>query len=208
MGTTERRARQKESLRQSILNAAREILIEEGLQQLSMRRIAQRIEYTPTTIYLYFKDKADIIFHLCEEVYGRVAEILQSAGAGVDDPVECLRVTMRSYIEFGLSQPDRYRIAFMTDIAASVDPASFQKSGSMGLASYELICQRVKKAVEKDNRSTEEIEALTQTLWALAHGVISLLITYPQWPWADREMLITTSVNLMEQSLRSRTIET
>jgi AcrR family transcriptional regulator len=204
MSTTERRARQKESLRQKILDAARQILLEEGLQQLSMRRIAQRIEYTPTTIYLYFKDKSDIIFHLCEEVYGRVAEVMQTAGTGVEDPVECLCVTMRSYIEFGFSQPDRYRIAFMTDTTSSVDPASFQKSGTMGLTAYELLRQRVTKAVEKDSRTAEEVEALAQTCWALAHGVVSLLITCPEWPWVDREMLILTSINLMKQSLHSK----
>lgn len=204
MGTIERRVRQKESLRRKILDAARQILLEEGLQQLSMRRIAQRIEYTPTTIYLYFKDKADIIFHLCEEVYGRVAEVMQTAGAGVEDPIECLRVSMRSYIEFGLSQPDRYRIAFMMDMTSSVDPASFRKSGTMGLTAYELLRQRVKKAVDKDSRTVEEVEALAQTLWALAHGVVSLFITCPEWPWGDREILISTSIYLMEQSFCSK----
>lgn len=204
MGIRERKARQKESLRQEILNAAREILLKEGSNQLSMRRIAERIEYTPTTIYLYFKDKADILFHLCEEVYGRIVEIMQSAGAGVYDPVECLYATIRSYIEFGLSQPDRYRIAFMTDITPSVDPTNFLKAGTMGVTAYELLGERVKKVAGEDRSSPEEIEATTQTLWALAHGVVSLLITYRDFPWADREILIETAINMAIEKLRNR----
>ena len=203
MGTVERRARHKESLRQEILSAAGEILIEEGLNQLSMRRIAERIEYTPTTIYLYFKDKGDLLFHLCEEVFGRVAEAMESAGSGIKDPVACVRAMMRSYIDFGLSQPDRYRIAFMTDVASGVDPTRFTEEGARGHTAFELLRRRVGDAIG-EGRSIQEAEATTQTVWALSHGIVSLLINYPVYPWAERETLIEKTMNLVTAALSSR----
>jgi AcrR family transcriptional regulator len=204
MGVTERKARQKETLRQDILDAARQILLEEGPNHLSMRRIARRIEYTPTTIYLYFKDKADLLFHLCEEVYGKIVEVIEAAGAAEEDPVARLRATMRAYIEFGLAEPDRYRIAFMTEIAPNVDPASFLEAGSMGIAAYELVRQRVRKAIKGRADNAEEVEAVTQTLWAMAHGIISLLIAHRAFPWAEREILIETGINFITEALYDR----
>ena len=61
MGIKERRERQKEHLREEILEAARELFLKEGVENVSMRAIAKRIEYSPTTIYLYFKDKWDSV---------------------------------------------------------------------------------------------------------------------------------------------------
>ena len=204
MGVTERKARQKESLRQEILDAARDILLSEGSSQLSMRRIAERIEYTPTTIYLYFKDKADLLFHLCEEVYGKIADVMEAAGAGEKDSIACLSAMMRAYVEFGLAQPDRYRIAFMTDITPSVNPANFLKAGTMGLTAYELVRQRVKKLTEKGAGKAKEVEAVTQTIWAMAHGIVSLVIAHRDFPWAEQNLLVETGVDLITRALHAR----
>ena len=69
MGTTERRARAKQLLRGEILDAARELFIKHGYENVSMRKIAEKIEYSPTTIYLYFHDKSEILHTLCEETF-------------------------------------------------------------------------------------------------------------------------------------------
>ena len=64
MGVKERREREKESLRQDILDVAREMFATEGYESVSMRKIADKIEYSPTTIYLYFKDKNELFYAL------------------------------------------------------------------------------------------------------------------------------------------------
>ncbi len=201
MGIKERKARQKETLRQEILDAARQILISEGIERLSMRSIAARIEYTPTTIYLYFKDKADLLFHLCEEVYGKMADTMEAAGAAISDPVECLRATMRAYIEFAFSEPVRYRIALMTDVAPTVDPSAFLKAGTRGITAYELVKERMRQVMGKTVTEDGEIEALTQTLWAMAHGIVSLVITHSAFPWVEREALVETGIRIATEPL-------
>ena len=67
MGVKERRAREKEQLRRRILSAARELFVTEGYESVSMRKIADMIEYSPTTIYLYYEDKADLLDSVCKE---------------------------------------------------------------------------------------------------------------------------------------------
>jgi AcrR family transcriptional regulator len=205
MGVPERKARQKETLRQAILDAARDILLNEGYQAFSMRRIASRIEYTPTTIYLHFKDKTDLLFHLCEEVYERVEEILESAVLELHEPMVRLRATMVAYVEFGLSDPDRYRIAFMTNISPNVDTAGFLKPGSPGMHVYELVRRRLRDVLDEVSHYPADEETITQALWASAHGLISLLISHPGFPWVERKRLIETSVDLMMHGLMKET---
>jgi AcrR family transcriptional regulator len=81
MGVQQRRARQKENLRQEILDAARTLFAREGIESVSIRKIAQRVEYSPGTIYLYFHDKAEILRTLCQETFAK----LQQALRGIKD---------------------------------------------------------------------------------------------------------------------------
>src|SRR5690349_5915348 len=100
MGSTERRARAKVALRQQILDAARELFVREGYDAVSMRRIAARIEYSPTAIYLHFPDKQSILTALCDETFEKLSTRLAAHVARTPDPVERLRGGLRLYIEF------------------------------------------------------------------------------------------------------------
>lgn len=198
-GVKERKIRHQESLRREILDAALEVLLAEGVSRFSMRRIARRIEYTPTTIYLYFKDKADLLYHLCEEVYGEILEVLESAEKKECGPVDRLRAILRAYIDFGLARPERYRIAFMSNIAANT---SFLKEGSKAYAACEIMYRMANETMEGKAIAEEDKKAAAQALWASGHGVVTLLIDHPDFPWVDRERLIGTTIELMVEGLR------
>src|SRR5215468_10860449 len=101
MGVRDRRARQKTLLRQQILDAAREILIRDGYDSLSMRRVAERIDYSPTAIYLHFKDKQELVFSLCEETFAKLVRELEGLAREFPDPMVRLRKGMERYIRFG-----------------------------------------------------------------------------------------------------------
>ena len=90
MGTKERREREKEEIRSKILDAARELFVQEGYDAVSMRKIAEKIEYSPTAIYLHFKDKRSVLIALCDEDFLRLARELQKIGR-VEDPIERMR---------------------------------------------------------------------------------------------------------------------
>src|SRR5205085_1361185 len=117
---SERRERERLDLRTRILDAARELFIAEGFEAVSMRKIADKIEYSPTAIYLHFKDKTDLIRELCDEDFrsfaARFLELAQ-----IPDPVERLRRAGQAYLEFGLTHPGHYRLMFMTPKPPGVD---------------------------------------------------------------------------------------
>src|SRR5215467_14346635 len=122
MGVHDRRARQKQLLRQQILDAARELLVREGYDQLSMRRVAERIDYSPTAIYLHFKDKQELVFSLCEESFAMLVKELETLPRKYSDPIVRLRKGMERYVAFGLKNPNHYIPAFMLAPPADLDP--------------------------------------------------------------------------------------
>ena len=114
MGVAERRAREKEELKQRILDAARELFVRDGYENVSMRKIAEKIEYSPATIYTYFEDKDEILDSLCEETFlylheHKLAAFQQMKG----DPLELLKKGMETYIRFGLEHPNHYIVTFI-----------------------------------------------------------------------------------------------
>ena len=78
MGSAQRRARAKENLRRAILDAARELFATEEYEAVSLRRIAEKIEYSPAAIYLHFQDKKEILFHLIDEGFALLSARLET----------------------------------------------------------------------------------------------------------------------------------
>ncbi len=123
MGVTERRAREKEELHDRILQAATTLFAEEGYASVSLRKIAERIEYAPSTIYLYFRDKDEIITSVCRQNFQLLTEALDAILLTRNlPPLEMLRVCLRAYIQFGLEHPDHYVVTFcLPQVAGKID---------------------------------------------------------------------------------------
>ena len=114
MGITERKTRQKQALRERILDAARRIVVREGFAALSMRKIADAIEYSPATLYLYFASRDEIARALCTDGYAQLLATFEPL-AQIADPAERLRALARAYVGFGVAHPQTYRLIFMED---------------------------------------------------------------------------------------------
>src|SRR5947209_14475124 len=143
MGVQERRAREKQELRQEILDAARDLFVGEGFENVSMRKVAEKIEYSPTTIYLYFRDKADLLDCICEETFARLLRKLTSLEASATDPLDRLRRGLRAYIDFGLKHPNDYRVAFLMDIKPVAEPERMLRCHNMGDKTFDHLRQAV-----------------------------------------------------------------
>ena len=113
MGVKERRERQKQAVRQEILDAARELFIKDGYENVTMRKIAEKIEYSPTTIYLHFNDKADLVRFLCEEAFVKLVDMFEKLGEDLSDPLLALKRCGRAYVDFGIKYPNDYKVTFM-----------------------------------------------------------------------------------------------
>jgi AcrR family transcriptional regulator len=197
MGVTERRARHKEALRQQILEAAREVFVTEGYESVSMRKIAEKIEYSPTTIYLYFKDKADLLNCLCEEIFTRLGEVIERIFLEEGDPVAKLRKGMRAYVDFGIENPNDYRVAFLINIGQRGDPAEQPVTWKV----YGLLRSTVDACIQSGSFRPVELETATQALWSATHGITSLLIIHNAFPWAEKDQVIDLVIDATVRGL-------
>jgi AcrR family transcriptional regulator len=201
MGVQERKAREKEELRQEILDAARDLFVELGYEAVSMRKIAEKIEYSPTTIYLYFRDKSDLLDCICSDTFEQLVERLGSISHEESDPVEALKKGLRAYIDFGLQHPAHYKVAFMMPHAHHCDPERPSRSDSAGERAFTCLLQAVTACSEAGVVRVHNVNLTGQMLWAGIHGLTSLLITHAGFPWADREQLITHLIETLTKGL-------
>lgn len=201
MGSKQRREREKEELRQEIIDAARDLFIKEGYENVSMRRIAEKIEYSPTTIYLYFQDKADLLFSICNQTFTIMAESSEAILKEDIDPIDKLRKIGRCYIEFGLKNPNQYRVTFM---APHGDLKNEKHEGKMGKRAFDLLKQAIEECIAAGKFREVDPEAASQVTWAMIHGLTSLLITFGNFHWVPREQLLDLSCDVMTRGFGSQ----
>ncbi|HVR10480.1 MAG TPA: TetR/AcrR family transcriptional regulator [Thermoanaerobaculia bacterium] len=225
------RADHKESVRRVILDAARELFVCEGYGNVSLRKIAQRIGYTPMAIYVHFRDKSEILDCICEESFSCFranTERLDQLGL---PPRERLAAGLRFYIDFGLEHPHHYQLTFMTPPCGG---QSLGRRKEIGQDCYQRMRRRVALCmagplalpapqIPPDSRLTPvsqeppvpqeppeitalaespEVELASQAIWTAMHGLVSLLIARPEFPWLERERLIETVIDNALRTLR------
>ncbi len=108
MGVRERRVREREEMRRGILDAAREIAASEGWQAVTIRRVAEEIEYSPPTIYEYFNGKEEIVIELFREAFRRMLADMRAARDAYGDPVDAVVAMGKVYWEFALAHPEMH----------------------------------------------------------------------------------------------------
>jgi len=139
MGINERKTREKQALRDRILEAAQRIVIREGFAALSMRKIADAIEYSPATLYLYFASRDEIARALCAQGYAQLLASFEPL-AQIADPAERLKALARAYVAFGVAHPQTYRLIFMEDptyLGAALGGASEAEKASGSEANHQ-----------------------------------------------------------------------
>ncbi len=189
------------AVRKRILDAARELFVREGYETVSMRRIAKKIRYSPTTIYLYFRDKAEIFDCLCDELYEKLTELPAMMAAFGGDPLAFLRRLLRAYVEFGLANPNQYRVAFLLTSRTPLRAQDIFPTNSKPLEAYNLSRQAVQACIRKKLFRKLNVDAVCQSLWAAVHGLTSLLILFPTFPWVRRDQLIEVTIETMLRGL-------
>jgi AcrR family transcriptional regulator len=186
MGIKERREREKDQTRTRIMDAARELFASEGYEAVSMRRIAQEIEYSPTAIYVHFADKQELFREICSEDFARLATVFAKL-AKIEDPLEQICQIGQEYIRFALEYPNHYRLMFMTRHVHEPGEALPESKGNPDEDAYAFLKMAVQRGISAGlfRRDLEDASLITQTLWAVAHGVASLQIVKGNDPWIE-----------------------
>ncbi len=199
MGTKQRRARDKEGLREEILEAARTLFVKQGYESVSIRKIADKIEYAPGTIYLYFRDKAEILDRICEETFAKLIVRMQAIRNDNAAPLDKLRRGLRTYIQFGLDNPNHYILTFVQAKMHHEDLSVFHTTGQNAFA---CLRQGVRECIDAGVLVSDDADELAQTLWAGIHGLTSVLITCTGFPFVEQNRLIDRMVHTLVEGVR------
>ena len=184
MGTKERREREREEIRSKILEAAREMFAAQGYDAVTMRKIAERIEYSPTAIYLHFKDKRAVIQELCDCDFMALATRFHKL-ARVADPIERLRGAGLAYLDFALEHKNHYRLMFMTTHVEGVEEESTIRKGNPEEDAYAFLLGTVQEAIAAGRLKKIDPDLAAQMFWAAVHGIASLHIALGEDDWVD-----------------------
>lgn len=186
-------------LREEILEAAEALLLETGSEdEVSVRAVADRVGVTPPSIYRHFVDKNTLLFEVCERQFDRFHEYLEAKRSGHADPVEALKATGRAYIEYGLTYPEHYRIMFMG--RSDLTPQQYEDHVLADQECFMALVGSVQACVDAGRIHRDAFEAAV-LLWTVTHGVTSLLVAKPNFPWPPVDRLVQQVLEMVESGL-------
>lgn len=178
MGIAERREREKEMLRARIVEAARDLLSEQGLNALSMRAIAERIEYSPATIYLYFRDKEELTLEVVREGFRRMQAVMMEELARLPETVsgaEEYGATGRAYARFAVENAAYFRVMFELPSAAHVECPEPAEGPSE--SAFERVVEAVEQGLRDGSILGGDARRIALIGWGLVHGLTSLYLS-------------------------------
>ncbi len=188
VGSSERRQREKDTLRAAILDAARELFATQGYEAVTMRKIADRIEFSPTAIYQHFADKETLVTELCNVDFLDLAVQLRGL-LDVPDPIERLSRLAAAFVRFSIEFPNHYRFLFMTTHAAYDEAVKAERAGNPRLDGYALLRMTCDQAIQqgKLREDIEDADLAAQVAWGAIHGPIALQLTIrrPERDWIE-----------------------
>lgn len=190
------------SRRAEILEAAERIFVEHGYEGATIRKIADEVGLSSTALYMHFADKGEILLQICRDAFDMLLASVRELAA-LDAPPEVrLRRMIEAYIDFGFAQPNAYRLIYLTRPREARDGAqsAAQELGGELFAAFEEV---VRETVEA-GRMSGDASTTAQAIWASGHGVVSLMITKPYFPWAERERLIGVLLDALFAGMQRR----
>jgi AcrR family transcriptional regulator len=194
----QRRSQEKREVREAILQAASELFLEHGYQNFSLRQVAERIGYSPGTIYLYFQDKDEILFTIMSEGIVHFTRLLNEA-TNVPDARERLTRLGRAYVDFGLGHPAHFQLMFMqrTDYLLRTDATTLQPV----MAIFDLWRSAVEDAMKAGVLRMGDPVSTGDALWGLLHGVVSIAILMPNFSRERVHDMIEAAIEMLSTGL-------
>jgi len=182
--------------REEILAAALKLFAEYGVHGVTTRQIASAVGISQPSLYAFFPNKRALEGEVCvrafDELTSRLKDGLDALKRGICD----VRDLGRIYVDFGLTRPDAYRLAFMVEKGDPVTAVGSSGDTVMeaGSKSYNVLREALGITLGA-GLPPEELGLLAQSLWAALHGLVSLLLARPLFPWCEQKRLIEFHVN-------------
>jgi len=197
--------REKAALREKILGAAWEVFAEQGYEAATMRRIADKIDYSPTAIYFHFGDKASLIKAVCDRQSLQLAARL-SPLSSVPDPVERLRAIARAYVGFARDCPNEYTVMFIRPRPPVGGLNSHPNRGKLETDAYSLLVATVQDIfAARSTPPDRDPHLVAQAVWGAIHGPAALNLTRDREQWVEWRGLEETVDLLIDAVVASLT---
>jgi len=165
----------KIDIRRKILDTARQLLVEKGITNVSIRMIASKVGCSVGTIYFYFENKDSLVHSLIEEGFEKLIGIQEDVAATNQDPCTRLKEVCRYYIQFGIDNPEYYEIMFMlhSDRMSRYPAEKYRRAfKSLGMVTKALVEGR-----EQGDLMVKDADMETQLIWCHMHGIVSLILS-------------------------------
>jgi AcrR family transcriptional regulator len=189
----------KTNIKKMILEAAKELFLEHGINSVSMRKIASKIGYSPTTLYIYYSNKQDILKHLAQDYFSNYSKDYEDILANEESrSLDNLIAFIKLYINRALANPGMYKL--MTTLFAETDNVHLGITNAG--RGYEILKILTLRCIQDKELSEGNIDLITQILWVNTHGLCSLLTKRPSFHWGEIELLINSSINTVIKGLK------
>lgn len=175
MGIIERKEKQKQEIRKLILDASIKLFVEHGFSNVTIRKIADLIEYSPTTVYLYFKDKNEIFYSLHELGFQQFLALNRNL-EHIHNPLQQLLKMGENYIRFGLENPEFYDIMFIQQAPMEALKHMENCDWTYGDAALNRLKQTVQECMHHGMLQPANVETVSLGIWGMVHGLVSLAI--------------------------------
>jgi AcrR family transcriptional regulator len=192
-----RREQQKADLRQGILEAATKLFEEKGYEDFSLRQVAEAIGYTPTTIYLYFKDKDDLLLHVAYDGFKLFGESLEKAYQSKATTLERLHAIGWAYFEFAMSHPIHYRLMFMQrGEFLQRKPEGYESV----IDSFGVLQRVIEESIAAKVMMPGDSRTYSAIIWSNVHGIVSLALSGDHFSKQEAEQLFTLQMEAVKRA--------
>ena len=171
MGIVERKERNREEMKQRIIDAAIQMFLEEGYEKTSIRNIAEKIEYSPATIYLYYKDKDELLYDVQAQAFEKLLNAFREQ-AVAKNPFKRLEQIMVTYLHFGKKNQELYDLMFI--IRAPMNGLKEKDAWDNGHDTFGFVVQCISECIEQKLIRYTDVMIAALSVWSMAHGLVSL----------------------------------
>lgn len=203
--------------RAQILAVARDLFVAEGIDRTSLRRIADAAGITPTAIYDHFTDKEALLTAIAEEFFAGLIEAMDIQPIPGGDPLHMLRQLMVNYVRYGLAHPNEYRLVFMTSLSRFAPmlghrgkptlggeaPCAISQKSVKAMQSFGILQAGIERLAAAGIVRADDPEGFADSVWAMGHGIVSLVITKGDSNFTPIDRWIDTSINILFDGMRA-----
>src|SRR5262245_41280881 len=202
------RDKRKAETREKILAAGRELLLKEGFDAFSMRKLAAMVNYTATAIYVHFPDKESLLAELVEQEFIRFRRAFDRT-SNIADPIDRLRKMGITFVEFALQRPDAFKFLFMNTQIEAFPKMGLIEKGNPAVDCYAYLKGTVAEGLAAGRFRPEltDVDMLAQIFMSGTHGIVSLHIARGKDPWVKWKPVRQRAELMIDALVRGLTVQ-